>query len=271
MDPTWRDEPQRYDEMLGAFGRQAQAAAGIGTGEQVLDVGAGASTTPVELARRVGAAGHVGVLEISAELASVGRGRAIAAGFPDIEWISGDVSAPFARVGLAPGRYDAAFSRFALMLAPDPQAAFANLHRVLRPGGRLAFTCWQELERNGCFTVPAEAVERVLPGLAATMFGSTPGPGPFAFADEQLLRELIGDAGFAGMRIEPMVQPVRIGSDIDDALGFLERRFGDAAALLDDETATRLRSSAREVLAPYAQPDGVRLSAAAWLVVATRP
>ncbi len=277
MDATWRDEPQRYDAMIGPFGRQAHAAAGIAAGARVLDVGAGASETPIELARRVGPGGRVVVLELSDELVTVGRARALAAGssdaeWPDIEWIVADVGAPFADLGLPPAGFDAVVSRFALMLV-DPHAAFSNLHRALRPGGRMAFTCWQSADRNAWFTLPMSAVETVLPGASAGAGASHSdgGPGPFSYADPELLHKRLDAAGFVDVRIEPLVHPVRVATDVDDALAFFERRFGDVAELLDAPTLARVRQVARELLAPYAQPDGVRLSAAAWLVTCARP
>ena len=54
----------------------------------------------------------------------------------------------------APASFDAVFSRFGVMFFADPPAAFANIRRALKPGGRLVFVCWR---------TPAE---ELLPGAA---------------------------------------------------------------------------------------------------------
>jgi SAM-dependent methyltransferase len=49
---------------------------------------------------------------------------------------------------LGRGLFDGAFSRFGVMFFSDPEAAFANIRKSLKPGGRLAFTCWRSLAEN---------------------------------------------------------------------------------------------------------------------------
>lgn len=49
---------------------------------------------------------------------------------------------------LAPGAFDVAISRFGVMFFADPVAAFANIGRALRPGGRLAFVCATAADGN---------------------------------------------------------------------------------------------------------------------------
>jgi SAM-dependent methyltransferase len=46
------------------------------------------------------------------------------------------------------------------MFFDDPEAAFANLAGALRPGGRLAFACWQDLFQNEWMLVPGAAAAR---------------------------------------------------------------------------------------------------------------
>jgi SAM-dependent methyltransferase len=83
----------------------------------------------------------------------------------------------------------------------DPAAAFAETRRVLRPGGRLAFSVWAAPERN-----PAGPW---LLGRALEAQGHIPplepgAPGAFAMADPGRLRELVVGAGF----VEPEVEEV---------------------------------------------------------------
>lgn len=53
------------------------------------------------------------------------------------------------------GSFDAVISRFGMMFFDDPRAAFANLARALRPGGRLAFVCPQDPLRSEWVAVPS--------------------------------------------------------------------------------------------------------------------
>ena len=108
------------------------------------------------------------------ELAHV---RAVASGLDGVSFIEGDAQVhPF-----EPGAFDAVISRFGTMFFDDPVAAFANLRRALRRGGRLAVVAWQ-----GPFESESTAVAVK---VAIAHFGHPPdlgapgGPGPFAFAD----------------------------------------------------------------------------------------
>ncbi len=261
MDTTWRDEPDRYDRMLCGFGRHAIASANLGDGDRVIDVGAGASTQPIELAKRVGAGGSVCVVEIDPELAGAGRRRCSSAGFPDVHYVVADA----ATYEFRPTSADAVVSRFALMLADE--RVFANLATAVRPGGRLAFTTWQGVDRNAWFTIPMRVVAEVVPELAGDLAAAP----PFRLADRDRIVELLHDEGWTDVRVEPLTQPVWLGRDVDDVVDFFQRRFEAMQSMVDDRTWSKLEITARERLAPYAQAEGVRVPAAAWLASATRP
>ena len=60
---------------------------------------------------------------------------------------------------------DVAISRFGTMFFDDPVAAFANIARAIRPGGRLCLATWQPLAANDWLTIP---------GAALLRYGSSP-------------------------------------------------------------------------------------------------
>src|SRR5581483_9761768 len=62
-------------------------------------------------------------------------------------------------------RFDAAFSRLDVMFSSDPTAAFANILKALKRGGRLAFVCWRPPSENPHMTGPFKAAEHLLPPL----------------------------------------------------------------------------------------------------------
>ena len=101
------------------------------------------------------------------------------------------------------------------MFFEDPDAAFANLARALRPGGRLVFVCWPDPMKSEWVAVAL--------GVAVAQVGRPPdlgspgAPGPLAFADGDRLTRLLEGAGFRGVSLEAVTRPLCIGSDVDDA------------------------------------------------------
>ncbi|HMN88164.1 MAG TPA: class I SAM-dependent methyltransferase [Bauldia sp.] len=109
--------------------------AGIAPGEAVLDVGTGTGVVAVTAAR---AGARVSGLDLTPELLEVARLNGQVARLPEIEWIEGDAEAlPF-----PDGRFDVVVSQFGHMFAPRPDVAVAEMRRVLKPGGRIAFATW---------------------------------------------------------------------------------------------------------------------------------
>jgi SAM-dependent methyltransferase len=84
------------------------------------------------------------------------------------------------------------------MLMIDPAAAFAETRRVLRPGGRLAFSVWAARERNPWVSL----ANSVLMQLGHVPPPDPEAPGAFALADPVRIRELVVGAGFAQPEVE---------------------------------------------------------------------
>jgi SAM-dependent methyltransferase len=170
---------------------------------------------------------------------------------------------------LAPGGFDVAISRFGVMFFSDPTAAFANIARGLRPGGRIAFVCWQPVANNEWITVLSAAAQHIpLPPP------DDPGsPGPFSLGDRQRLAAVLDAAGFVDVAIQPVVESLWLGRDVADtvdffqASGFGQRLLQDA----DPATRTRVMAAVQAALEPHLTSDGVRLGSRAWLVTARNP
>src|SRR6516162_5411704 len=113
--------------------------------------------------------------------------------------------------------FDAAISRTGTMFFADPAAAFANIARALRPGGRLALLAWQGPEHN-------EWIRELTGALAAGRDLPAPpdgAPGPFAQADPETARAVLAGAGFAHIEFEGLREPMWFGSDPEDANAFV--------------------------------------------------
>lgn len=110
------------------------AFAGIKPGEAVLDVGCGTGVVAITAAR---AGARVSALDLTPELLAEARVNAGLAGV-DVAWTEGDAeSLPYPDAS-----FDVVLSQFGHMFAPRPDVAVAEMRRVLRPGGRVAFATW---------------------------------------------------------------------------------------------------------------------------------
>ena len=132
-----------YDDELRAHNERLRAAAAIRPGEEVLDIGCGAGQTTREAA---GAAAPGRVLGIDVSQPALERARELTAaeGLDNVTYEQGDAEVH----RFEPGRFDVAISRFGVMFFSDPVAAFANIARALRRGGRVVLLVWQRRERN---------------------------------------------------------------------------------------------------------------------------
>jgi len=161
-------------------------------------------------------------------------------------------------------------SRFGVMFFADPVAAFANLAGALRPGGRLAFVCWQDQFLNEWVAVPALAM---LPIVGAPDMPPPDAPGPFAFADADRVAGILEEAGFSDVAVDPAALPLLLGGglDLDEAVAWLSeggmgKRFLGGA---DPATTVRALEAVRAAMEPNVSPAGVRMASATWLVHAT--
>lgn len=100
-------------------------------GERVLDVAAGTGNVAIRAAAR---GAHVTAADIAPRMVQLGRERT----GPAVDWIETDVE----DLPLPEDTIDVALSAFGLIFARRPDVALAQLRRVLKPGGRLAFTAW---------------------------------------------------------------------------------------------------------------------------------
>jgi SAM-dependent methyltransferase len=262
---SWLANQTRIDRMLEGLGRAALAAAGARTGESVLDVGCGAGASTLALARAVGPGGSVTGVDPAAPLLARARERAAAEGLAHVAFVEADAQAH----AFEPGAFELLFSRFGVMFFADPEAAFRNLARALAPGARLAFVCWQALDRNPWLGVPMGAAARVVPLPPRPAPGA---PGPFAFADAERVRAILEAAGFESVRADEESGDILLDDDLDAAAEFALALGPAAAALREAGAGARERAlpEVRAALAPFAGSAGVRLPFAAWIFRARR-
>jgi SAM-dependent methyltransferase len=261
----WVTHQAAYDRMLAPFTDMLLGAAKLRPGDQVLDVGCGCGATACAAARAV-APGRVLGVDLSEPMLTRGRASATA-GLANVGFERADAQVqPFGE-----SCFDAVISRFGIMFFADPVAAFANLRRATRPGGRVAFVCWQDLTANEWLLVPGAAIAQHVP---LPDLGGPGAPGMFAFADPGRIRAVLVEAGWHHIDIEPMRTSLLVGGGggLDETVEFL--RSGSMGRTLlggvDAETSARAVLAVRDTLARHHSDGGVRLEAAIWRVVATR-
>lgn len=229
-------------------------------GEAVLDVATGPGTVARLVAQRVGPTGRVVGCDLSPAM------LALAEGIPDP-----DGAAPISYLLCPADRLDAPDHSVDLVTCqqgvqffPDRDAALAEMHRVLRPGGRLALAVWCRIEESPPFAALAAALTEVL-----SPAGTTYRDGPWGLGDGQLLRRLCQNAGFSSIQITRAELPTVFDGGPAQLFETLAAS-GVAAqvAALDPDGHQRLLQAVARAAAPILDHGTVRSTTAAHLVLA---
>lgn len=109
------------------------AIAPLSGGARVVDIGSGAGTDLLLAARHVGSSGHAIGVDMTAEMRDRARAGARECGLTHVEVLEGDATS----LPLDDASVDVVISNGVLNLVPEKERAFAEIARVLRPGGRL--------------------------------------------------------------------------------------------------------------------------------------
>ena len=112
------------------------AVADLRPGETVLDLGSGGGIDVILSARRVGPTGRALGIDMTDEMLDLARRNAAEAGVDNVEFRKGEIEA----IPLPGGSVDVVISNCVINLSTDKPAVFAEMHRVLRSGGRLGIS-----------------------------------------------------------------------------------------------------------------------------------
>src|SRR5215472_7351510 len=182
----------RNVEML----EQLLAAARPAAGEHVLDIGCGTGVTTEPYAKAVGPRGHVTAADISKPMLGAARQRIDQTGLGNVTLLLADAQTH----EFSEASFDLLTSRLGVMFFADPTAAFGNLIKALRPGGRLCMAVWATVAESLHQHLPLEvAVKHLGPPASQPPHA----PGPNAYGDRDYLRGILDAAGFAEVVIEP--------------------------------------------------------------------
>lgn len=263
----WVESQQALDSMLGPLGTAAIEAVAPQPGESALDIGCGCGDTTFELARRIAPLGTATGFDISAPMLAHARLRALDQKLENVQFVEGDAQT----FAFEAASFDLLFSRFGVMFFEDPEAAFANMRTALKPDGRMAFVCWQGVLDNPWMMTSIEAAAKHVrfdpPDPQA--------PGPFAFANPDRVRSILGQAGFRVGGVDGYLSKLRIGSGLplETTVDFL-MRLGPVGRMIgsgdiDQATSEAIAKDLHARLQPLLDGDAVAIDSATWIVTAT--
>ena len=258
----WTAEAERFDEFLASLHGPFLTAAAIREGDRVLDVGCGNGQATRDVARVATNGSALGV-DLSSQMLALARKTAAAEGLDNVEFRHADAQIyPF-----EPAAFDVVISRMGSMFFGDPIAAFTNLHRALRAEGRLTLLTWQSFADNEWITEFRAAMDagRDLPAPPSDA------PSPFALSDPGRVRTILEAAGFADVAFQSLHEPMRFGSNSDDAFDFLSAQFGWMSDGLDQADQDAAFAALRTTIAEHTGDHGVTYQSATWIIQARKP
>jgi SAM-dependent methyltransferase len=234
--PSWVDHEGALDQFLGPVLDQLFQNARLARGQNILDIGCGTGNSTLAAGDLVGPDGHVLGVDISATMIARATARAIDA--PHVSFALEDA----ATYAFEP-RFDHVISRFGVMFFADSQAAFANIAGALKPGGRMTFATWGQIQRNPWFTLPAAIAKAE---LGAPPKSDPDAPGPFAFRDIDKVCAMLRAAGLCEVSCRAVDMKLALPGGMAE-VARLSLHVGPAAGTIkhfDAEPAARTRIEA---------------------------
>jgi SAM-dependent methyltransferase len=256
---AWVELQSLLDEVLAPFERLLIQHVLEDGARRVLDIGCGAGSTTLAMARRLGNGARCVGIDISDTLLEVARRRAIEKGIEQATFVHADAQTH----AFEASSFDAVISRFGVMFFEDPVAAFTNIRHATRSGGMLTFVAWRSPAENPFMTAAARAAAPLLPSLRVP---DPNAPGQFGFADPDKVRRILDAGGWKGIDISPIDVPASLSER--DLLTYVTTLGPVGLALREVDEQTRVRTTAvvRAAFDPFVQDSVARFNAACWRV-----
>jgi ubiquinone/menaquinone biosynthesis C-methylase UbiE len=217
-------------------------------GQRVLDVACGTGIVERQAAALLGPAGSIVGIDLNPRMLELAKKHAPSGGAP-IEWKEGNA----ASLPCQDADFDIVLCQQGLQFFPDKVAALQEMHRVLKPGGRVGLCVWRAIEHSPCHLAIADALRRHVGSDVTQRFQA-----PFGFGDPDTLREAIVAAGFRDADIQIEVVTRRLLPPARSIPGLLASTpVGPEIAALDEGTRRRIVEDVSAALSNYLTDDGL--------------
>jgi SAM-dependent methyltransferase len=232
-------------------------AVGAGPGISLLDVACGPGWLSAAAVKR---GAIVTALDFAENMVAIARLRC-----PEADIQNADAeNLPFQT-----GRFDAVVCSLGILHLPNPEKAVAEAHRVLKPGGRYAFTCWTPPASNPFFGLVLGSVQK-----HGNMNVNLPaGPPLFRFGELTECEKVLRAAGFTSVSVTelPMMWPFSTPEDVVPAVVASTARIGPILAMQTPEQRRNIESAITDGAKKYTTARGVEIPTAVLLAVGQRP
>lgn len=256
--------PRNYDQHLGPlffepFAQDLGAYIEVLGPSAVLELACGTGRLTRHLATRLASSTRIVATDINpAMLAHAQRSLPV----DRLEWNTVDaVTLPY---------FDASFDlvvvQFGVMFYSDRAQAYREALRVLRPGGRLLFTCWNTVDDNPVAQLTQAVVHAYFPVDPPAFYTV-----PFSYHDRILIREQLLTAGFRHAQLELLALEGTAATAADAATGLLEGSpIHTAITDRDAGLLPRMHADLQARLAERFGDHDLRVPLSAWLVEASK-
>jgi ubiquinone/menaquinone biosynthesis C-methylase UbiE len=193
---------------------------------------------------------------------AIARAKPPSTGAATIEYLV----SPAAPLAVEDAGFDVVTCQQGLQFFPDRAAAIREMHRALKPGGRVAAAVWREIALQPCFAALDAALCECLPADQAEPYGA-----PFRWPKAAELADAFRDQGFAGVTVGEVRHPLTFEGGIAQVISTLAASpVATTVAQLDAETRARLWSAAERRLQPLVVESQVRTQMVSNLVTARK-
>ena len=205
--PGWQKWWKTIESATEGVSKRLVELAEIKPGSKVLDIATGIGEPALTAAKQVGKTGEILAIDISPQMLSFAKQRAISLGLQDVvEFKEGDAET----IDLPSSTFDAALCRWGLMFFPNPKAGLSNIYRSLVKGGHFAAAVWATPDKVPFISVPMNIV------LKETNSQPQGTLGPFSMSDQNNLKKFYEESGF----MHHIIERINVVSDFDSTDDF---------------------------------------------------
>ena len=257
----WCDHLAAMEAMLRAIDEPLIRALHLDAPWRIADVGCGGGGTALAILRHAPVGSLVHGFDVSPALIKVARDRT-RSDHPAIAFEIADMATAVPEVP-----YERLVSRFGILFFDEPQAAFTNLARWLMPGGRFAFAVWGDPSENPWIM----SVREVVAAIIDLPLPNPKAPGPFRYADADMLLTLLAQAGLGELDVQDWRGTLPMGGGLPaaEAADFVVTAFASFAELLAAAGDEAIKDARQQLMARFSQhqrDDAVWLDASVHIV-----